>query len=249
MAANANKEKKALISLPNVTSNQPYFRINYMKEFVKKQGEINNHVTNTMNDVHHLIDETRNEQTAHFDDIYKQMEEQKAITSPLLKEMEKQQLTSKEMIDQLYELKQQNKQLLEKLENEKQVNETMIDKLTAHDQSLNKFAHQIKESEQLQQLLKAELDEQMTFNESMKEKLVMHEAFHENVIERIHAQNEETEKVANNVENLKVIIFEKISNVVEKIEDNYKLTKDVMLSLFSRSNEQQEEKEKEHINH
>ncbi|MEC2077732.1 hypothetical protein [Metabacillus fastidiosus] len=245
----ANIKKNVFISLPEVTPdcNQRYFRLNYMKEFVKEQQAMNKDLTDAANEVNDLIHKTRDEQVEHFYDLYKHLEEQKAVTSPLLSDMETQKLTSEQMINQLHDLEKQNEELLKKLEAENQISQVIVDQLTIQDKSFTDFSRRIKESEEIQQSLTEQLDQQIHLNEQMKEKLSLQETFHESVIERINNQEAQTEKVTRDLENLKAIVFERISHVVEKIEENYKLSKDFIVHLFSKQNEHEEEKEKEHV--
>jgi|GEM_PF-1581139 predicted nuclease with TOPRIM domain len=238
MSVNFNQigHSKAFITNPAEmsSSNQKFLRVTYMQEFIKNQQLVNNKLSKSAINVNSLLQESRTEQTQHFDFIYNQLEKQEAVTTPLLTNLETLQSVYKIICERLDELETLNTHIMEKIQNEGHISQAIIDQLTLQDQSIRELAGRFKSYEGLQETMVSQLDLHIELEEQINEKLQMQEMFHQSLMERISHQEAITEKVSRDLDHLKTVVFERVSYLAEKVEDHFKYMKDYIFNLFSK---------------
>lgn len=238
MSENFNQigHSKAYITIPAEisSSNQKFLRVTYMQEFIKNQQLVNNKLSKAAINVNRLFQESRSEQTQYFDSIYNQLEKQEAATTPMLTNIETQQTVSKMMIERLAALEKLNTDIMKKIQNEGCISEAIIDQLTLQDQSIRDLSGRFNHYERLQEIMAGQLEQHIELEEAIKEKLQMQEVFHQSVMERISHQEAVTEKVSRDLDHLKTIVFERVSFLAEKVEENFKHMKEYIFNLFTK---------------
>ncbi|UAL50136.1 hypothetical protein MGI18_14690 [Bacillus sp. OVS6] len=230
-------QSKAYLTIPAKasTSNQEFFRVNYMQEFLKHQQHVNTGLSHAADTLNSLLHESRSEQAQHFHAVYRQLEKQEAATSPLLSNIETQQSASRIMSERLENLEKSNKELMIKLLSEGHISQAIIDQLTFQDQSIKELSGRFKTYESLQEKIIDQLDSHAVLKEQIKDRLELQEVFHQSVIERISHQEALTEKISRDIDHLKSVIYERVSYIAEKVEENFKVTKEYIFNLFSKS--------------
>ncbi|MDR0137539.1 hypothetical protein RFW18_07230 [Metabacillus idriensis] len=230
-------QSKAYLTIPSTgsTSNQEFFRVNYMQDYLKHQQQVNTELSHAVNALNSLLHESRKEQKQHYHAVYRQLEKQEAVTSPLLSNIEIQQSASKILSERLEILENSNTEMMSKLISEGHVSQAIIDQLTLQDQSIRELSGRFKTYESLQEKIIDQLDSHAELKEQIKNRLELQEVFHQSVIERINHQEALTEKISRDIAHLKSVIFERVSYLVEKAEENVKITIEYIFNLFTKN--------------
>ncbi|MGM0875311.1 MAG: hypothetical protein ACQEWV_11010 [Bacillota bacterium] len=218
-----------------LTSNQDSIRRNYLQEFITQQGEMNSTLKNASIEVNMLVNETKYEQQQHFKHVLLQLEHQKSRTIPLIENMNKQEETYKNLLQRFEAIDEFNHELIKKYENEGLVNQAIVDQLTIQDTAIQRLSKNIEQFDGLHKSLSEKIDDQNTINDDILKTLELQESFHKTILERLDHQEALNQKLSRDLESLKATLFERISYVVEKIEDNYKQITGFVTQLFTKS--------------
>ena len=232
-------------------SNQTSFRKNYLEEFIQKQSEVNSTLKNATNDVNLLLNEAKNEQQDHFQHVLKRLDHQESRTSPLIDSIKKQDEAYQILLQRIEAIDVFNHGLLKKYENEGMINQAIIDQLTIQDTVIQQLTKKIEQFDQLNTKMSEKFDNQYHLNDEILQTLELQESFHKTILERLDYQDRENQKTTKELENLKATLSERISDVVDKIEANYKQITGYIAQLFiktgvfQRFHVEQDEKQKE----
>lgn len=217
------------------TSNQEKFRVNYMQEFVNQQKKINGKLSEEAEIVSKFVRESNINQKTHFQEIFSQLEKQESITNPLIQNMEEQQASTSIILERLKSMDKMKEELLKKIEDEGLLNTTIIDQLTFQDQSIQGLSRKFDEYEQRHIETGSQLTSQAELNKQILEKLELQEAFHQTIVDRLNQQEALTQKISRELDNLKAIFFERVTHIVDKIDENYKLTTSYFANIMART--------------
>ncbi|MFC0273892.1 hypothetical protein ACFFIX_21135 [Metabacillus herbersteinensis] len=226
---------KSISANLSVTSNQEKFRVNYLQEFVNQQQKINEKLSDEADVVSTLVRESSIDQKNHFHEIFSQLEKQEIITNPLIQNMEEQQASTTIILERLSSMDRMKEELLKKIDDEGLLNTTIIDQLSFQDQSIQGLARKFDEYEQRHIETGSQLTSQAELNKQILEKLELQEAFHQTIVDRLNQQEALTQKISRELDNLKAILFERVTHIVDKIDNNYKLTTSYIANILTRT--------------
>lgn len=217
------------------SSNQESFRKNYLQEFIAQQADMNASLKNSSIEVSMLVNETKVEQLQQFSHVFKQLEHQDQRTTPLLENINKQEAIYNTLLERFEAVDQFNDKLIKKHENEGLINQVIIDQLTIQDSEINQISKKIEEYRTLNYSLTEQLDEQIRINGDVLNSIELQESFHKTILERLDHQDALNEKLSREIDTLKATLFERISFVVDKVEENYKQITGYVAQLFSKT--------------
>lgn len=218
-----------------LSSNQESFRKNYLQEFIKQQSDMNASLKNSSIEVNMLVNETKVEQLQQFSHVIKQLDQQNQRTTPLLENINKQEEIYHTLLERFEAVDQFNDKLIKKYENEGLINQVIVDQLTIQDTEINQISKKVEEYRNLNYSLTEQLEEQIRINGDILNSIELQESFHKTILERLDHQDAINQKMSREIDNLKATLFERISFVVDKIEENYKQITGYITQLFSKT--------------
>lgn len=236
-----------------ITSNQDSLRKNYLQDFISQQVKMNKTIKNTTDSMNMLIHETKHEQEKQYQHVIQELEQQEARTAPIIENMLNQDKAYKMLLMRLEKMEEFNHEILNKYENDGVVNQAIIDQLTLQDSAIQRLSINIEQYDGQHKSLSEQLEDQNKMYEEILTTLELQEAFHKTILERFDHQEALNQKMSRDLDSLRATIHERISYVIEKIEDNYKQVIGYVTNLFSRSgfikkiSVEREKKEKETI--
>lgn len=249
-----NQQKPLLYKQPinvEASSNQQVFRRNYLHEFMKNQEYLNGELKNASTHLNTLLEESKNVQHQHYHQLTNQLVEQEKRTIPLLENINKQEEAYEMFIQRFATIDSFNQDIIKKYEEEGLINQTIIDQLTLQDTAMNQLSKKLDQFKEQHSNVSEQLISQKEINDQILNTIEIQESFHKTILERIDQQEAINLKTSRELDSLKATIFERISFVVEKIEENYRQITGYFSQLFNRSirNKEQsdEKKEKEKI--
>ncbi|WP_226527387.1 hypothetical protein [Metabacillus niabensis] len=250
-----NQQNPLLYKQPTkveATSNQPTFRKNYLQEFIKNQQTMNGELKNASNSLDSLLHQTKHEQQKHFHQLTKQLVDQENRTIPLLENINKQEEANELFFRKFTAIDSFNKDILKKYEEEGLINQAIIDQLTLQDTAMNQLANKIDQFKEQHSNVNKQLVSQKEINDQILKTIEIQETFHKTILDRIDQQEAINLKTSRELDSLRSTIFERISFVVEKIEENYRQITGYFAQFFNRSvstrnndNQSSDKKEKE----
>lgn len=235
------------------TSNQQIFRRNYLHEFMENQQHMNGELKHASTHLNTLLQETKHEQHKYYQELTKQLVDQEKRTVPLLENINKQEEVYELFIQKFSAIDSFNKDIIKKHEEDGVMNQTIIDQLTLQDTAINQFAKKLDQFKEQHSNVSEQLVSQKEINDQILNTIEIQESFHKTILERLDQQEAINLKTSRELDSLKATIFERISFVVEKIEENYRQITGYFSQLFNKSsstrNKEQltEQKEKETI--
>ncbi|KKI90209.1 hypothetical protein WQ54_19665 [Bacillus sp. SA1-12] len=218
----------------DISSNQASFRKNYLQEFIIQQNQINSTLKHASDKVNCLVNETKIEQQQQFNHVLTKLEDQEKHTAPLVENIMKQDEAFKALIMRFEAIDEFNKELMKRQDNEGVVNQAIIDQLTIQDTAIKQLAKKIELFGGLHDHFSDQLAEQNNINEHILKTLELQESFHKTILERLDHQEAINQKVSRDLDSLKATLFERISYVVEKIEENYQQITGFVTQLLSK---------------
>ena len=233
------------------TSNQQVFRKNYLQEFINNQQDMNGELKKASTNLNSLLHETKHEQQQHYHQLAKQLVDQEKRTIPLIENINKQEEAYQLFIQKFAAIDSFNQDVLKKYEEEGLINQAIIDQLTLQDTAMNQLAKKIDQFREQHSNVNEQLVSQKEINDQILTTIEIQETFHKTILERLDQQEAINLNTSRELDSLKATIFERISFVVEKIEENYRQITGYFYQFFNRTtstkNKEQtyEEKEKE----
>ncbi len=217
------------------TSNQDIYRRNYLQEFIKSQQNINGELKNASIKINSLLYETKLEQKQQYTHLSKQLEDHEKRTTPLIDHINKQDEAYKMFLQKFKAIDTFNQEILKRYEEEELVNQAIIDQLTHQDTAMHQLSKKIDQFENHQTNLSSQLDSQTDINDQILKTIEIQESFHKTILERIDQQEAINLKTSRELDNLKATIFERISYIVDKIEENYRHITGYVGQLFTKT--------------
>lgn len=233
-----------------VMSNQKFYRKNSLEEFLNNQEKVNQSLEMSTNKVNNILNETKYEQLQQFNHLVTQLEEQEKRTTPLIENLDTQQEVYDMFLLRLNKLENLNHDLIQKHDDKELIHQAMIDQLTIQDNTIQKMSKNIDNYTEIQQDLNSQIINQHKTNEEILMALELQEAFHKTILEKLDQQDALNQKTARELDTLKSTLFERVNDIVEKIEDNYKQIVSYIGKLFNNKKsyvKMDEEKHKETI--
>jgi chromosome segregation ATPase len=233
------KTKVSLKDIPN----QSNYRVNYLEEFVKEQSQINGQLSNSFEKVSSLLRNTNSQQTNQYINLLKRMDKQEARSPQFLSKLSSQETQLSLINQRLQELDSIHQTLAKDIEQDELINQAIMDQLTTQDQTLNKLTKKIEEYEAIYQEISIQQKMQTELYNDIVQKLQLQDAFHQTILEELGKQEAVTQKLSSQIENVKEIILEKVTSIIDKIESTYKSTSNYLFSFFGKPAPKQLEKE------
>lgn len=249
-----NQQNPLLYKQPKqvrTTSNQEVFRRNYLQEFIQNQQNMNGELKNASTNLNTLLHETKHEQQQHYHQLTKQLVDQEKRTIPLLENINKQEEAYEMFLKKFAAIDSFNQEIIKKYEEEGLVNQAIIDQLTLQDTAINQLAQRIDQFREQHSNVSEQLVSQKEINDQILSTIEIQESFHKTILERLDHQEAINLKTSRELDSLKATIFERISYVVEKIEENYRQITGYFAQFFNKSSlmrekdQSPEKKEKE----
>ncbi|WP_442593963.1 hypothetical protein [Neobacillus sp. D3-1R] len=216
---------------PKPQSNQESFRLNFLSEFVSKQISQNHNLNQSMNEIIHSVEQSHQK----MDFIICENENQKNQSDVFLEKVINQEKLTEEVLSSLNNLREQQSQLSDSMMNEKWMNEAILDQLSFQDQQLRNTNLQLENYVNLAQNLSLQLVQQEKILKEMDQKIQVHDIYHSTVMDRLDKQDAFNEKVIRQIDHLKSILYERVSNIIEKIESSYHSTTDYFNGIINQS--------------
>lgn len=222
---------------PEITSNQHSYRLNYLQELLEKQQEVNHSISDAVKMVNTKMNKTKIEQNQNYDNIMKRLSKQDEITSHVLTIFSDRKEADNAFLEKFDQLEKKNEILLEKLENEGLINEAILEQLSYQDDMIKKLASNLEAYEQSRLELSSQINKQQELFEKISSKHEVEEIFHQTVMERLDQQEGNTKKIERQLDNIRAILFERASFLVEKVEENFnKISKPVQRFFLQQEN-------------
>lgn len=237
--------------LEKVSSNQEVFRKTPLHELLKQQNMLRDTLSNASNEINDLVSDSKKEQVKLYSQIIKELENHKQQTAPLIDNAANQEVMYRSLLNRFIRMEEINHQLLKRFEDDEFINQGIIDQLTFQDTAIKQLSIKIEQYGGLQNNLTERIDEQTKINEDILKTLELQEAFHTTVLERLENQEAHSQKLSRDIDHLKSTLHERISFVVEKIEDHYRQIISFVTHLFTKRSSlpgpttNKEEKQKE----
>ncbi|MBA2875326.1 hypothetical protein [Thermaerobacillus caldiproteolyticus] len=134
-------------------------------------------------------------------------------------------------------------QWMKQIQQDETLKQAILDSLTVQEIATKNLAQQVTSQEQLYQDLLARLESQEKLFQTLAEKLELQDVFHETIIKRLDDQEAVNHKVVRQLDNLKEIVFERCSYVVEKIETAVKQLCSSLLRIPSKKQDREQHEE------
>ncbi|MCM3163885.1 hypothetical protein KDJ21_015740 [Metabacillus litoralis] len=217
------------------TSNQDSYRRNYLHEFIQSQQNINSQLKNASTQVNTLVHETKVEQKHHFDQLSRKLENQEERTTPLLDNIQKQEEAYKVLLERFEAIEMFNQELLKKHEDEGLLNQAIVDQLTIQDTAVQNLSIKLEKFGENHDDLNDKLAEQNEINEQILKTVEIQEAFHKTILQKLEQQEAINLKTSRDVDSLKATLFERISYVIDKIEENYRHVTGFINQFFTKT--------------
>jgi hypothetical protein len=199
-------------------SNQTVYRSNYLNDFIKEQGNLNNRLFDSFEEVRTILKNSNSEQRSKLETLLKRLGEQETLTNQFIDYVKKQELPVQNIIERLDKLDSKSEELAKKLEMDGLIDQAIMDQLSFQSQSTDKFSRKLEVYETTYQDLIVQQRNQTDLYEDIDNKLKVQEAFHETIMNELSHQKEITQKLYKQLDNLKGFIVEKVAPFIEKFD-------------------------------
>lgn len=227
------KVYKKKLSKKNIP-NQTLYRINYMNEFINQQRNVNNHMTESIEQSNLLFEDSRETQNRHFETLLARSDNQEILVNQFIDKIRKQETPIQMIMERLDNLEKLNKGLIDNIEKDGVMNEAIMAQLSFQDQSSHAISKALGGNEVMVQELIDQQRKQEGLFEEISKKLMIQESFHQTIMEQLEQQKAITQKLSNKLDNLKEVITEKVASFTDKLEENYRLTTSFVSSFLER---------------
>jgi predicted transcriptional regulator len=196
---------------------------------------MNQTLKNATQNVNHLVNESKYEQQQHFQYVLQELEHQEARTTPIIQNITKQDEANKILLHRLDKIEAFNHEIIKKYEKEGVVNQAIIDQLTIQDSAIQRLSKNIEQYGGQNKSLSEQIEDQNNMYEEIVSTFELQEAFHKTILERLNHQEALSQKMSRDLDSLRAVLFERISYVIEKIDDNYKQIIGYVSKLFTKA--------------
>lgn len=219
------------------SSNQNLYRTNYITQFIEQQQTMNKKMSCSFKDMNQHMLESKLEHKHYFDKMLSQISKQEDSHQHFTNRMENQENASQSILARVQQLERLNYEIKNTLEGDGLVNQAIMDQLSAQDHFSQEISNKLKENDKLLESINSQLKKQEELYESLTEKLSLQDVYHQTVMDRLESQEALVQKVTRQLDNLKGIIFERFSNLSEKVENSLKSTSNFLFRFITKDDE------------
>ncbi|MDC3417140.1 hypothetical protein [Aquibacillus salsiterrae] len=210
-------------------NNQQQFRLNYYSEMIKEHKELNNSLSKSFQRLNsHYQQHQINEQNQ-----WQAMEEQ---LQKLANNQQKDKAFQQDALVRFNELTEQQKNLQHNLAASENTKSTILQELGQLHETNNQMLHQLESVESKSEEQLAMINQLIDTNQQLTKQLEQQSKTNERIDERLDNQEALMEKALRQLEHFRSIIFERSSDLAEKIEENYKATSQYVYELMTGKN-------------
>ncbi|HLQ72556.1 MAG TPA: hypothetical protein VK142_12185, partial [Bacillota bacterium] len=240
---NDREHPDVLLKTQNVTSNQHYYKWEYMASWMAEQNENNKKVDEKIAHIvklHRKLNARQRGEAMKVDERLDMLEEASEVNKKMgmesIEGVTMLDARTKEITHLLEDSQQSRDQLSEKIELLTKMNDSIIQQLDESVEARKELTNQINDLSSIQ----THLTEQIATSKSQQEKVMKKLDNHEALLEKLSRQ----------MNQFRSIVYERIHFLQEKIEDSYKFTAAYIYNLLEGGNQsftmqlQYDEKEK-----
>ncbi|MEN1966723.1 hypothetical protein WMZ97_01490 [Lentibacillus sp. N15] len=210
--------------------NQEYFQRDYFAELVKSQQNINDSLNNSVHELRQQFLEQRSLQKKEWMDVFNQLKELRRTQQ----EHDQFEANAQEWIRMLDE---NNQELSRRLDEEGLLKGEVVAEMNQISESNQAILDQIGTYESLNKQLAAKMDELFELQQTMSNKVSTQHESQEKALTHLENQDALLEKTLRQVTNIRSILFERTSYLVDKIEKSYKRTSSFVYHLMTGSDQ------------
>ncbi len=212
------------------TSNQRFFHSNYLADLLKEQKDTNRSLVLA----HHQLKQQQLQQLSEQRGNWQEANHQ---LKRLLEMKSKQEIMEQKNNEHLQHISAYQQQMKHHIEQQDTGHEAMEQQLKGLLQTQAETSKQLKQMETSNQQLIEKIEQLTTQQQEMATALTAHKSHQEDVLERLENQEATLEKVVRQLTNLRSIVFERTSHLVEKVEGSYSVTAAYVYKLLTKSDE------------
>lgn len=229
-------KKKASLS-----SNQQVFKLNYLQNILEEQSSINKTLTHSVEKVNQSLKRSNDNQQHTLNQMIVKLQDQENFSNQLKEYLIRQEETKKQLLDRISSVEKTSIALMEKLEADSLLTEAILNQQSTHDDALTKISTNLEEQDSVAEQLKKHEE----LYEDFSKKLEVQELYHTTVMERLDQQEGLIKKVNSEIDNLRAIIFERTSHILEKLEGHFsRITKPIQRYFINTDVKDKEKMEK-----
>lgn len=207
------------------SNNQNSYHFNYLEQLLKKQQEINDNLSITVQTLDQKLKTSQHKQVQQFKDLNFKLAQTEAVSNQVMETVKGQETISNQIIEKLEDM---DKSLVKNQESEGLINQAILDQLSFQDQTSKQMFHKLNDYESMATKLNSQLEKHDELFKEVSEKLELQEVFHKTVLERMDQQDALSEKIMRQLEHIRSTLFERANTILEKIEENFSKSKSLI---------------------
>jgi hypothetical protein len=220
---------------PSNSSNQESFRLNYLSDFIMNQAEQNRTLNHSIDQVKQTVNTNHLVQDYKMDQIMKENQIQRNTSEVFLEKVENHEKVTEEILSSIEKISIHHDQLSQSLKNEQLLNQAILDQLSFQDTQLRNTNNQLENYVSLANQLSEQLVIQEKLLKEMEQKLQVQDIYHDTVMKKLDNQDAMNEKILRQIDHLRSIIYERVNEVMEKLEKSYHATTDYFNGVLNKT--------------
>jgi predicted metal-binding transcription factor (methanogenesis marker protein 9) len=220
---------------PSITSNQESFRLNYLSDFISNQVEQNIQINHSIGQVIQMVNTNHQVQDNKMDQIIKENQFQKEKSEVFLEKVESHEKTAENILLSIEKISNHHDQLNQSIKNEQLLNQAILDQLSFQDTQLRNTNNQLENYVTLANQLSEQLISQEKLLIEMEQKLQVQDIYHQTVMKKLDNQDAVNEKILRQIDHLRSVVYESVSEVIDKLEKSYHATTDYFNGILNKT--------------